>query len=201
MHLWCNIWDGLWRWIQRSLCKKRRGSGNSLPGNVYRYQLLANSVDEATTKLPSPTSISDDETLIIDPDIMDVVVDLPPKNQWTEHLVEYPVIAFIGAANVNRLLNSTVMWRSFNDKEIFLFWTFVSCQFLYIVVLYVLSVMYLYVFAKCLASPFSQLLKIHTFIGLSVITMQLLGIPKNWILEKWRFLGPILLEKVRVRTG
>ena len=35
--------------------KKRRVSGNSLPGNVYRYQLLANSVDEATTKLTSPT--------------------------------------------------------------------------------------------------------------------------------------------------
>ena len=46
---------------------------------------------------------SDDETLIIDPDIFDV---LPPKNQWTEHLVEYPVIY---VANVNRLLNSTVM--------------------------------------------------------------------------------------------
>ena len=44
---------------------------------------------------------SDDETLIIDPDIL---ADLPPKNQWTEYLVEYPVIA-----NVNRLLNSTVM--------------------------------------------------------------------------------------------
>ena len=35
---------------------------------------------------------SDDETLIIDPDILDVLADLPPKNQWTEHLVEYPVI-------------------------------------------------------------------------------------------------------------
>ena len=53
---------------------------------------------------------SDDETLIIDPNILDVVADLPPKNQWTEHLVEYPVIAYdIGAANVNRFLNSTVM--------------------------------------------------------------------------------------------
>ena len=46
--------------------------------------------------------------------------------------------------------------------------------------------------------------KIHTFIGLSVITMQLLGIPharvrKNLILEKWRFPGPILLENVWVR--
>ena len=30
---------------------------------------------------------SDDETLIIDPDILDVLADLPPKNQWTEHLV------------------------------------------------------------------------------------------------------------------
>ena len=52
---------------------------------------------------------SDDETLIIDPDILDVLADLPPKNQWTEHLVrlvEYPVIY---VANVNRLLNSTVM--------------------------------------------------------------------------------------------
>ena len=37
---------------------------------------------------------SDDETLIIDPNILDVVADLPPKNQWTEHLVEYPVIAY-----------------------------------------------------------------------------------------------------------
>ena len=36
--------------------KKRRVSGNSLPGNVYRYQVLANSVDEATTKFTSPTS-------------------------------------------------------------------------------------------------------------------------------------------------
>ena len=52
---------------------------------------------------------SDDERLIIDPNILDVVADLPPKNQWTEHLVEYPVIAFIDAANVNRFLNSTVM--------------------------------------------------------------------------------------------
>ena len=51
----------------------------------------------------------DDETLIIDPDILHVLADLPPKNQWTEHLVEYPVIAFIDAANVIRLLNSTVM--------------------------------------------------------------------------------------------
>ena len=50
---------------------------------------------------------SDDETLIIDPDILDVLADLPPKNQWTEHLVEYPVIAFIDTANVNRFLNST----------------------------------------------------------------------------------------------
>ena len=44
--------------------------------------------------------------LIIDPDILDVLADLPPKKQWTEHLVEYPVIY---VANVNRLLNSTVM--------------------------------------------------------------------------------------------
>ncbi len=36
----------------------------------------------------------DDETHIIDPNILDVVANLPPKNQWTEHLVEYPVIAF-----------------------------------------------------------------------------------------------------------
>ena len=55
-------------------------------------------------------SSSADETLIIDPNILDVVADLPPKNQRTEHLVEYPVIAFIDAANgnVNRFLNSTV---------------------------------------------------------------------------------------------
>ena len=53
---------------------------------------------------------SANETLIIDPNILDVVADVPPKNQWTEHLVEYPVIAFIDAANgnVNRFLNSTV---------------------------------------------------------------------------------------------
>ena len=62
-------------------------------GMVYRYQLLANSVDEATTKLTSSDfenmdiARSDDETLIIDPNILDVVADLPPKNQWTEHLV------------------------------------------------------------------------------------------------------------------
>ena len=49
---------------------------------------------------------SDDETLVIYPNILDVVANLPPKNEWTEHLVEYPVIA--GAANVNRFLNSTV---------------------------------------------------------------------------------------------
>ena len=72
-------------------------------------------VDEATTKSTSPDfenmdiARSDDETLIIDPNILDVVADLPPKNQWIEHLVEYPVIAFIDAANVNRFLNSTVM--------------------------------------------------------------------------------------------
>ena len=97
--------------------------------------------------------------------------------------------AFIDAANVNRLLNSTVMWRSFNYNKIFLFWTFVSYQF---VVLYVVSVMYLYLFSRinysCMASPLIQLSKIHTFIGLSVITMQLLGIShprvrKNGILE------------------
>ena len=52
---------------------------------------------------------SDDETLVIYPNILDVVANLQPKNEWTEHLVEYPVIAFIGAANVNRFLNSTVM--------------------------------------------------------------------------------------------
>ena len=46
---------------------------------------------------------SDDETLVIYPNILDVVANLPPKNEWTEHL------AFIGAANVNRFLNSTVM--------------------------------------------------------------------------------------------
>ena len=44
------------------------------------------------------------------------------------------------------------------------------------------------------------------FIGLSVITMQLLGIRharvrKNGILEKWRFLGQILVENVWVRMG
>ena len=37
---------------------------------------------------------SDDETLVIYPNILDVVANLPPKNEWTEHLVEYPVIAF-----------------------------------------------------------------------------------------------------------
>ena len=90
-------------------------SGNSLLGNGYRYQLLANSLDEATTKSTyrdfenMDIARSDDETLIIDPNILDVVADLPPKNQWTEHLVEYPVIAFIDAANVNRFLNNTVM--------------------------------------------------------------------------------------------
>ena len=36
--------------------KKRRISGNSLPGNVHRCQLLANSVDEARTMLTSLTS-------------------------------------------------------------------------------------------------------------------------------------------------
>ena len=55
------------------------------------------------------TLSSDDETLIIDTDVLDVVADLPPKNQWTEHFVEYPVIAFIDAANVNHILNSAVM--------------------------------------------------------------------------------------------
>ena len=44
---------------------------------------------------------SDDKTLIIDPNILDVVADLPPKNQWTEHIVEYPVIAFIDAAGLD----------------------------------------------------------------------------------------------------
>ncbi len=42
--------------------------------------------------------------LIIDPNILDLVADLSPKNQWTEHLVEYPVVAFIDAANVNRFV-------------------------------------------------------------------------------------------------
>ena len=28
----------------------------------------------------------DDETLIIDPDILDVLADLPPKNQWTVNI-------------------------------------------------------------------------------------------------------------------
>ena len=55
------------------------------------------------------TASSDDETLVFDPDILYVVADSPPKNQWTEHLVAYPVISFIDAANVDRLLNSTVM--------------------------------------------------------------------------------------------
>ena len=81
---------------------------------------------------------------------------------------------------------------------------------IYVVVLYVVSVMYLYLFSRinysCMASPFIQLSKIHTFIGLSVITMQLLGIPRasvqtNGVLEKWRFLGQILVENVWVRMG
>ena len=50
-----------------------------------------------------------DQTLIIAPNILDVVADLPPRNQCTEHLIEYPVVAFIDAANVNRFLNSTVI--------------------------------------------------------------------------------------------
>ena len=50
-----------------------------------------------------------DDMLIIAPNMLDVVADLPPRNQWTEHLVEYPVVAFIDAANVNRFLNSTVI--------------------------------------------------------------------------------------------
>ena len=88
---------------------------------------------------------SDDGTLIIDLNILDVVADLPPKNQWTEHLVEYPFIAFI------------------NEKYILL-------------------------------------------LGYLFITMQLLGISharvrKNGILEKWRFLGQILVENVWVRMG
>ena len=37
---------------------------------------------------------SDDETLVIYPNMLDVVANLPPKNEWTEHLVEYPVIAY-----------------------------------------------------------------------------------------------------------
>ncbi len=58
-----------------------------------------------------------------------------------------------------------------------------------------------------MASPFIQLSKIHTFIVLSVITMQLLGIPharvqKNGVLEeKWWFLGQILVENMWVRKS
>ena len=100
---------------------------------------------------------SANETLIIDPNILDVVADVPPKNQWTEHLVEYPVIAFIDAANgnVNRFLNSTV------NKNIFI----LDIRFLsisvHVVVLYVVGVMYLYLFSRinysCMASPIIQL--------------------------------------------
>ena len=48
--------------------------------------------------------------------------------------------------------------------------------------------------------------KIHTLIGLSVITMQLLGIPHDRVrkmesLKKWRFLGQMLVEDVWVRKG
>ena len=53
---------------------------------------------------------SDDEMLVIYPNILDVVANLQPKNEWTEHLVKYPVSIYtIGAANVNLFLNSTVM--------------------------------------------------------------------------------------------
>ena len=98
--------------MKRILRQNRRVSGNSLPGSVYRYQLLANSIGEVDISNFENLDIasSDDEALIIDSNILDVVADLPPKNQWTEHLVEYTVIAFIDAANVNRFLNSTVMW-------------------------------------------------------------------------------------------
>ena len=80
----------------------------------------------------------------------------------------------------------------------------------HVVVLYVVCVMYLYLFSRinysCSATPFIQPLKKPTFIGLSVITTQLLGIPHarvrtNGMLEKWRFLGPLLLEKVWARKG
>ena len=51
---------------------------------------------------------SDDETLVIYPNILDVVANLPQKNDWTVLSIQSES-AFIGAANVNRFLNSTVM--------------------------------------------------------------------------------------------
>ena len=85
------------------------------------------------------------------------------KNQWTEHLVEYPVIAFRSdAANMNRLLNSAVIWRSFNDNNIFYFGHSFLVNFCTrCCTLCGNCHVHLYLFSRinysCLASPFIQL--------------------------------------------
>ena len=148
---WCNIWDRLWRWIQRNLRKQRRVSGNSFPGNVYRYQLLANSVDEANHEVDIYDFInmdiasSDDETLIIDLNILDVMADLPPKNSvdWTS--------CWVSSRSIYRCSQCESLSEQYSDVTL-VQWqqnTFIlNIRFLsisvHVVVLYVVIVMYLY---------------------------------------------------------
>ena len=93
--------------------KNRWISGpNSLPGNVYRYQLLANSVDDATTKLTSPTSKTwtlpapTMRRLYLTQTFWKLWLIYHQKNQWTEHLVEYLVKSLTGFVGVLNFLES-----------------------------------------------------------------------------------------------
>ncbi len=80
----------------------------------------------------------------------------------------------------------------------------------HVVVLYVVIVMYLYLFSRikysCMAGPFIQLSKNTHFYWVicyyhAVIRNFSCQGTKNGILEKWRFLGQILVENMWVRKG
>ena len=90
---------------------------------------------------------SDDETLIIDPDILDVLADLPPKNQWTEHLVEYPVICSQRESLAEQYGDVTLVSLVQRQRNIFILdFRFLSIS-INVVVLCVVIIIYLYLFS------------------------------------------------------
>ena len=106
----------------------------------------------------------DDETHIIDPNILDVVANLPPKKpvDWTS--------CWVSSHSIYRCSQRESLSEQYGDvtlvqwqRNIFILdIRFLSIS-LHVVVLYVVSLMYLYLFSRinysCMASPFIQLSK------------------------------------------
>ena len=104
---------------------------------------------------------SDDETLIIDPDILDILADLPPKKpvDWTSSWVSSHICSQRESLAEQYGDVTLVQWQ----RNIFILdFRFLSIS-INVVVLCVVIIIYLYLFSwkndSCMASPFIQLSK------------------------------------------